>query len=153
MFREALERERQEKERKPAPIEKSPGKALDQGNVLRLSLMKTPQNYYGEQPLSRPESQLQRRTIHYSELPEDKSDGPISREWNFYRREVGRLLAEGNEDRWILIKGEEIVGIWDTEDEAEQVRLQSFLMQAVLLKQICFREPILRAGNHRRWLS
>jgi hypothetical protein len=43
-------------------------------------------------------------TIHYTELPEDTSEGPIAREWNFYRREVGRLLAEGHEGRWVLIK-------------------------------------------------
>jgi hypothetical protein len=38
----------------------------------------------------------QRPTIHFTELPVDTSDGPITRESNLYRREVGRLLAEGH---------------------------------------------------------
>src|SRR5712671_3923260 len=46
----------------------------------------------------------QRQTIHYTELPEDASEGRIAGEWNFYRREIGRLLAEGHEGRWVLIK-------------------------------------------------
>jgi len=41
----------------------------------------------------------QRQTIHYTELPEDASESPIAREWNFYRREAGRLLAEGHEGK------------------------------------------------------
>jgi hypothetical protein len=98
------------------------------------------------QPLPQPE----RPTVHYTELPEDASGGPIADEWNFYRREVGRLLAEGHEGRWVLIKGEKIIGIWDTEEEADQVRLQSFLMQPVLLKQVAVREPILRGGGYDR---
>lgn len=38
-------------------------------------------------------------TIHYSELPEDTSDRSTAKEWNFYRREVGRLLADGHEGK------------------------------------------------------
>ena len=47
----------------------------------------------------------------------------MSQEWNFYRREVGRLLAEGQEGSWLLIKGDDIIGIWDTQEEAEAVAL------------------------------
>ena len=65
------------------------------------------------------------RTIHFSTLPDGKH-GSNNQDWNVYRREVGRLLAEGNEGRWVLIQGEEIVGIWDTEVEAEVVRLERF---------------------------
>jgi hypothetical protein len=99
-----------------------------------------------------PPRPVEPQTIHYTELPEDTSGGPLSREWNFYRREVGRMLAEGHEGRWVLIKGEEIVGIWDTEGEADAVRLERFLMQPVLMKRICTREPVLRGGGyHRPW--
>jgi hypothetical protein len=97
---------------------------------------------------------VERPTIHYTELPGGTSDSQIAVEWNFYRREVGRLLAEGHEGRWVLIKGEEIIGIWDTEEEADRVRLERFLMQPVLLHQIRVREPVLRGGGHnRRWPS
>jgi hypothetical protein len=99
-----------------------------------------------------PPKPIEPQTIHFSELPEDTSGGPLSTEWNFYRREVGRLLAEGHEGRWVLIKGEVIVGIWDTEEEADRVRLERFFMQAVLMKRVCTREPVIRGGGYnRRW--
>jgi hypothetical protein len=84
----------------------------------------------------------ERPTIHYTELPEDTRDDQIARDWNFYRREVGRLLAEGHEGKWVLIKGEEIVGIWDTREQAEAVALERYLMEPVLLQQILTREPV-----------
>ncbi len=97
---------------------------------------------------------IKRRTIHYTELPEIAADSPIAAEWNLYRREVGRLLAEGHEGHWVLIKGETIIGVWGTEEAADQVRLQRFLMQPVLLKRICERERVLRGGGYdRQWGS
>ena len=100
----------------------------------------------------RPTAAPERQTAHYTELAEDTSGGPIAQEWNVYRREVGRLLAEGNEGKWLIIKGDDIVGIWDTEKEADQVRLQRFFRQDLLLKQILSREPVLRGGGYcRRW--
>ncbi len=97
------------------------------------------------------DQQKQSPAIHYTELPES-APGPIMAEWNLYRREVGRLLAEGHEGRWVLIKGEDIIGIWDTEEAADRVRLQNFQMRPVLLKQICTREKILRGGEYdHRW--
>jgi hypothetical protein len=91
-------------------------------------------------------------TIHFSELPEDTSGGPLSAAWNFYRREVGRLIAGGHEGRWVLIKGEEVVGIWDTREEADRVRLERFFLQPVLMHRIQVREPLVRGGGYnRRW--
>ena len=65
------------------------------------------------------------RTIHFSTLPDGKP-GSNNQDWNVYRREVGRLLAEGNEGRWVLIQGEEIVGIWDTELRQRWFALSAF---------------------------
>jgi hypothetical protein len=87
--------------------------------------------------------------ISCSELPEE-TEGPIAREWNLYRREVGRLLAEGHEGRWILIKGDEIVGIWDSRSEAQALSQKRYLMQPVLLRQILAREPLLRIAPRIR---
>src|SRR5262249_49639014 len=86
----------------------------------------------------------QPRTISYTELPADTSQRPCATEWNFYRREVGRLLAEGHEGKWLLIKGEQIIGIWDSQDEAEAMALERYLMQHVLVRQILSQEPVLR---------
>ncbi len=97
---------------------------------------------------------VERPSIHFTELPESTPDSPIATEWNFYRTQVGRLLTEGHAGKWVLIKGEAITGIWDAEEDADQVRLQKFSMQHVLLKQICVREPVLRGGGHlRSWRS
>jgi hypothetical protein len=90
-------------------------------------------------------------TIHYAELPDGSADSPIAKEWNLYRREAGRLLAEGHENQWVLIKGEEVIGIWNTEKEARAVALQKYLMQPCLIHQVLSREPVLR-GPTRLWL-
>jgi len=50
----------------------------------------------------------------------------------------------------VLIKGEEIVGIWDTQKEADQVRAQRFLKQDVLIQQVLSREPVLRGPTFFR---
>jgi hypothetical protein len=89
-------------------------------------------------------------SIHWTELKEDTSDDRGAPEWNFYLKQVGRLLAEGQEGRWAAIKGEEIVGIWDTKKEADEARLQRFPNDIVLLKEICEREPLLRCGVYVR---
>jgi len=56
---------------------------------------------------------------------------------------VGRLIAEGHEGKWVLIQGETILGLFDTEDEALDVRAQRFFRQPVLVQRILRREPVL----------
>jgi hypothetical protein len=90
-----------------------------------------------------------RPTIHYTELPEDTTSSALATEWNYYRGEVGRLLAEGHEGQWVLIKGQKIIGLWDTELEADEVRLRQFPGRPVLLKQIREREPVIRGGGYQ----
>ena len=91
----------------------------------------------------------QKRSIHWTELPECGPESQIATESNFYRREVGRLLAEGHEGRWVLIKGEEIIGIWDTEKAAATVADERFFRQDVFVKQILEWEPLIRLPT--RW--
>lgn len=86
-------------------------------------------------------------TIHWSALPEDTRGDDHARDWNFYRREVGRLLTEGHEGKWVLIKGEQIIGMWGTSDEAFAAGYQRYLMQQFLVHQIQTREPLLRMPN------
>jgi hypothetical protein len=92
----------------------------------------------------------QPRTISYTELPAPQRHSQLVREWNFYRREVGKLLAEGHEGQFILIKGEEIIGIWDTQEEAETVARLRYLLQPCLIHQVRSREPLLRTSS-RFW--
>ena len=94
-----------------------------------------------QQPPSPPR---ERPTIHYTELGGLPPDSPIFHEWNFYRREVGRLLAEGLQGQFVLIKGEQLVGVYATREEAMLEGYQRFLRQAFLVHQVQEREPLLR---------
>src|SRR5208337_945349 len=89
-------------------------------------------------------------TIHFTELPPATPGNPVAAEWNYYRREAGRLLAEGNEGRWVLIKDEQLLGIWDTQDEAMAEGYRRFFRQPFLVHQIQEWERLLRPGYHQR---
>jgi hypothetical protein len=84
------------------------------------------------------------RGVHYTELAEAKPGDAFFHEWNAYRREVGRLLAEGQEGRHVLIKGEEIIGVYDTWDEAEEVGLKRYRGGGFFVHPIRTEEPYLR---------
>ncbi len=60
------------------------------------------------------------------------------------RRVVRALLAEGHEGKWVLVKGDAIIGIFDTEDDARAIALQKYLMQPCLIHQVRSREPLVR---------
>jgi hypothetical protein len=50
--------------------------------------------------------------IHYTKMPEPSADSPIYEEVKTFDRELPRLLAEGHEGKWVLIRGPEIVGFF-----------------------------------------
>jgi hypothetical protein len=125
-FREALERERAEKQRQRAAVEQVHREAIVQGRLQHLPPPEPP------------------RGVHYTELPEAKPGEPLAAEWNTYRREVGRWLAEGLEGRHVLIKGTEILGIYDTDEEAREVGLQRYLLQPFFVHPIRSEEPYVR---------
>jgi hypothetical protein len=129
MFREARERQRQEEERGRALVETTHRAAVQQ-----------------RQDRPRP---VESPTIHYTGLPEAKPDSPLYLEWEVYRREAARLLAEGNAGRHVLIKGAQIIGIWDTHDEAAAAGYQRFLGQPFLVHQIQESERVLRCVTER----
>src|SRR5262249_10324027 len=87
-------------------------------------------------------------TIHYTELPPTPPAELPDPEWELYRREVGRLLAEGHEGKWILIKGEEIIGIYDTREEATEQAYKQCLIprQPCLVHQIQTWERLYRVS-------
>ena len=43
-----------------------------------------------------------------------------------FRRELPRLLAEGHEGRFALVKGDQVVSLWDTFDDAHQAGRDKF---------------------------
>jgi hypothetical protein len=89
--------------------------------------------------------------IPYTDLPEASPDSPLFTEWDTYRREVGRLLAEGKEGQFVLLKGRQIVGLYGTEREALDQGYRMFPCQYFLVHQVRAREPLLRC-HALRWL-
>jgi hypothetical protein len=82
--------------------------------------------------------------IHYTELPDVPPDDMYVREWNTFRRELPRLLVEGNEGMFVLLKGTEIIGIFDTWDEGYQAGLDRYLLNGFLVQPIQTWQPVLR---------
>jgi hypothetical protein len=110
--------------------------------VSRLQQTEREQVREPPRPLRRPG-----RTVHYTELTAPLPGSPFEAEWTFYQREVGRFLAEGHEGKWLLIKGEEVLGIWDALEAAELAKWA--LQQPALLKQVLEREPVYWIGYNR----
>jgi hypothetical protein len=58
--------------------------------------------------------------------PDMPADQPGATEFNVFKREVPRLIAEGHKGRFALIKGDVIFSVWDTERDATQAGKERF---------------------------
>jgi hypothetical protein len=63
------------------------------------------------------------------------------REIATYRRELPRLLEEGHAWRHALVKGDEILSIWDTQGDAIQAGCERFGLEPIFVKTIDPRDP------------
>lgn len=61
---------------------------------------------------------------------------PLQQEIETYRCELHRLLAAGEAGRHALIKGGQVVGIWDTQAQALEVGRQQFGLEPIAVKRI-----------------
>jgi hypothetical protein len=93
-------------------------------------------------------NEVGRRTIPHTELPEADAADMLYEEWNTYRREAARLLAEDGEGKFILIKGDQVVSLHDTWDAARQAGLRLYLLEPFLVHEIRSEEPILRLRGY-----
>jgi hypothetical protein len=87
-------------------------------------------------------------TIHWSELPPSRP-GYESADYETYRREVGRYLAEGHAGQWVLIQGGKAIGFWPTEVEVTAEGYRRFPGHRFYVHQILERERIYRTGYYR----
>jgi hypothetical protein len=124
MFRAALEREREEQ---PGNVAPGIHEAMNDQNGWGQRLS-------ADQPKGTP----------HPDLPQAEQGEPLAEEWNTYRREVCRLLADGHEGRQVLIKGAEIIGIFDSYETAYDIGLQRFLLEPFLVHPVRPEEPYLR---------
>lgn len=95
-------------------------------------------------------SQPVRRTIHYTEVPDLSPDDLLYREWKTFRRELPRLLAEGHEGKFVLLKGDAIIGLFATQNEALNTGRQLYLLQPFMVQQALTEEPLLRISPYWR---
>jgi len=90
---------------------------------------------------------VQLPTIHHTELWEDTSGGPFSTGWNYFRREIPRLLAEGHDGEWAGVMGEEVLGFWATREEAVAACRVRYPGRPVLIQSVRERYQVARV----RW--
>jgi hypothetical protein len=93
-------------------------------------------------------NEIARPTIRYTELPELAPGEVFRDEWDTYRREVSRLLADGQEGKFVLIKGRQIIGLYDTWDTARLAGLGLYLMEPFLVQKILSEESIFRTRGY-----
>ena len=60
----------------------------------------------------------------------------LKREIATFRRELPRLLAEGEANRFAVLKGDEVVSIWDTQRDALQAAHQRFGLEPFAVVQV-----------------
>jgi hypothetical protein len=82
--------------------------------------------------------------IHFTRLPESRPGDLFFDEWNLYRQEVGGWLADGQESRHVLIAGRQVIGVFDTWEEAQQEGLRRTLPKPFFIHEIREEEPYLR---------
>jgi hypothetical protein len=66
---------------------------------------------------------------------------PLEREAETYRRELQRLLDEGQAGRHALIKGDDVVSIWDTQRDALQCACEKYGLDPFAVVKIDPRDP------------
>lgn len=90
------------------------------------------------------------RMIHYSELVPLREGQPLAREWNTFCREIGRLLAEGHEGKFMLIGGETVHGVFDTKSDADRAGRERFGRTAsYFVYQILSQLPMLHLRTNQ----
>jgi hypothetical protein len=84
------------------------------------------------------------RSIHYTQIPDPPPGAELAREWAVYKRELPRLLAEGQEGRFVLVKGDTLDGFWDDFWDAVEEGRKRYGRGPFMVQQILEWEPVLR---------
>jgi hypothetical protein len=85
-----------------------------------------------------------RQCIHYTELTELPEEHELYQEWKTYLRELPRLLAEGHEGKSVLIKGDDIIGVFATHREAMAAGYDRYLRKGFMVQTVQEWEPLYR---------
>jgi hypothetical protein len=68
-------------------------------------------------------------------------DGAMEPEFAVYLRELPRLLAEGHGGRHVLLKGDAVLSVWDTQRDVLQAGYERFGLERFSVKKIDPRDP------------
>ena len=90
--------------------------------------------------------------MHYTQLRPLTPGSRFAREYEVYRREVGRFLAEGRAGQFVQINGEAVLGFWPTFQEgvAEGNRIG---LADPFVYEVLTEHRILRSGYCKTCLS
>lgn len=91
--------------------------------------------------------------IHYSKLVPAEPGSALATEWEVFRRELPRLLAEGHEGRYVLIKGDEVIGLWDADADAIAEGRRLFPRQHIAVQLVAEWQPLIVRAGSRRWVA
>ena len=75
-------------------------------------------------------------------VPNPPEGANLPPEWRALLRELPRLLAEGQGGKWALIRGEEIVAVFDTWDDAHEEGHWRYGLRGFLTPCISAEQPI-----------
>ncbi len=115
----------------------------------RRDLLETVEWENLESPIAFRPPNAERQFVPWTALPAAEPGTPLAEEWETYRREVGRWLAEGQAGRYALIKRQEIVGLYDTWHAARAEGLRRYLLEPFFVHPIRADEPCVRIrGPH-----
>jgi hypothetical protein len=81
--------------------------------------------------------------------PDMPAEQPGAAEFNAFKREVPRLIAEGHKGRYALIQGDRVCSVWDTERDAIQAGRECFGQQPFVVQEVQWFLRRLRWGYHR----
>jgi hypothetical protein len=91
--------------------------------------------------------------IHYTKLGPARPDSELATEIEVFRRELPRLLAEGHEGKYVLIKGGEVIGLWDDKTVAYREAIRRFPRQPFALQLVAEWQPLIARAGHQRWVA
>jgi len=91
--------------------------------------------------------------IHFTELAPAPADGPLAVEWETFRRELPRLLADGLAGAYALVVGSVVVGTFDTFAGAVAEGRRRFPERPLAVQLIAEWQPVIRPSGGIRWAA
>jgi hypothetical protein len=116
----------------------------DEGRELILRMVREEMERLRNEPPAPPPPPKPARptSVPYTELKEDHSNDPAAPGWNVYAREIGRLIAEGHEGKWVAIAEGRLIGVYATKSEADCALIVGKFTWPAALYQVRSQHPV-----------